>query len=709
MKKILIGIAVVLVVIVGAAVVAPLFVPLDTVRDQIVAQVEAATGRDFTIDGDIHLSVLPSAEIDIDGMRLANAPGGEADSMVRLGGLRVELRLLPLLTGAVEIARFVLVDPVINLEVDADGRANWVFAAQEGAGGTAPAAESAAPPSSGAPAAADGEGGGFALNDLKLGDVRIENGTLSYRDARGARYKVEKIDMALKLASLASPLAADGALTFNGKRLTIEAVAETPARLLAGERAALRLSVAGEPLRLTFEGGATAADAASLEGSVDLSVPSVRDLAAWAGAPLDAPGSGLGPLAIKGKLAADPTRIAFSDATLALDAIKGSGAVSVALGGARPRIQGKLALGVLDLNPYLPPEEAEGEGAAAPASAAAPAQPGQDGAPPPSDWSDAPIDLSGLRALDADLAFSAEGIRFRKITIGRSVVAVALEGGDLRVDLKELALYGGSGAARLRVDARGDVPAIEKTLRLAGVQAEPLLRDAAGFDRLSGTAEARIAIKTRGRSEREMVSALAGEGAVTFRDGTIKGINLAAMIRNVKTAFTGGAQEAQKTDFAELAGSFRIVKGVLRNDDLRLLAPLIRVAGAGTVDLPRRRVDYRIEPKLAATTEGQGGQADVAGLMVPVVVTGPWDGLSYRPDLSGLVGDVAKNPEALLKAGKNVGKGLKGGVKGVIGEIVGGAAGGASGDAAGGASGGGQESPAPANPLKTLKNLFGGN
>ncbi len=700
MKKILIGIAVVLVVIVGAALVAPQFVPLDTVKDQITAQVKAATGRDLSIDGDIHLSFLPNAEIDIDGMTLANAPGGEAASMVRLGGLRVKLRLLPLLTGSVEIARFVLVDPVINLEVDADGRANWIFAPQgSGEGGEAPAVSSA-------PSAPDAEGGGgVALADLKLGDVRIENGTLGYRDARGASYRVEKIDMALKLASLASPLDATGALTFNGKRLTIEAAAETPARLLAGERATLRLSIAGEPLRLSFDGGAVVQGAARLDGAVDLAVPSVRDLAAWAGNPLDMPGTGLGPLAIKGTLAADPARIAFSDATLALDAIKGTGEVSVALDGPRPRISGKLALGMLDLNPYLPPEEdASRDGGAS--TAAAPAQSGGGADRPPADWSDAPIDLSGLGALDADLAFSAEGILFRKLTIGRSVVALMLKSGDLVVDLKELALYGGSGAARLRVDARGDVPAIEKTFRLSGVQAEPFLRDAAGFERLSGTAEARIAVKTRGRTEREMVSALAGDGAVTFRDGAIKGINLAAMIRNVKTAFTGGAQETQKTDFAELAGTFRIDKGILRNDDLRLLAPLIRVAGAGTVDLPARRVDYRIEPKVAATAEGQGGQADVAGLMVPVIVTGPWEKLSYRPDLSGLVSGIAKNPEALLKAGKNAGKGLKGGLKGVLNELSGNASGSSD---SGAGQGGGQGSAAPANPLKKLKSLFGGD
>ncbi len=231
MKKILIGIAVVVVVIVGAAIVAPRFVPLDSVKGRIIAQVKAATGRDLAINGDIHLSLLPDAEIDIDEMTLANAPGGEAASLVRLGGLRVKLRLLPLLAGSVEVARFVLVDPVINLEVDANGRANWIFTPQGNEGnGAAPAASSA--PSASAPATAAETGGvetvgGGALTDLKLGDVRIENGAIGYRDARGATYRVEKIDLALKLAPLASPLGATRAPTFHGTRPAIEAAAAT--------------------------------------------------------------------------------------------------------------------------------------------------------------------------------------------------------------------------------------------------------------------------------------------------------------------------------------------------------------------------------------------------------------------------------------------------------------------------------------------------
>ena len=79
-----------------------------------------------------------------------------------------------------------------------------------------------------------------------------------------------------------------------------------------------------------------------------------------------------------------------------------------------------------------------------------------------------------------------------------------------------------------------------------------------------------------------------------------------------------------------------IRNGIVTNNDLALKSPLLRVTGAGTVDQPRRTVTYRLDPKLAATLQGQGGAGNVGGLDVPVIVEGRWDALSFRPDLEAL-------------------------------------------------------------------------
>ena len=191
-------------------------------------------------------------------------------------------------------------------------------------------------------------------------------------------------------------------------------------------------------------------------------------------------------------------------------------------------------------------------------------------------------------------------------------------------------------------------------------------------------------------------------GAVTFTDGAIKGINLVAMVRNIGSAFLDKeAPKTQKTDFAELSRSFQITKGILRNDDLLLLNPLLRLTGKGTADMPQRTVNYRIEPKVVGTIEGQRGASDAAGITVPVIVEGPWHDLPYRPDLAGMIGEVAKGPAKALEGAKETVEQLQEGASGGLGQVPEGVA---KPLAEGGESGGTGVLP---DPGKALKKLFG--
>jgi AsmA protein len=163
------------------------------------------------------------------------------------------------------------------------------------------------------------------------------------------------------------------------------------------------------------------------------------------------------------------------------------------------------------------------------------------------------------------------------------------------------------------------------------------------------------------------VQNLNGTGKVVFNDGAIVGINIAAMVRNATDAFLNpAAGETRKTDFAELGGTFKITDGVLANDDMRLQAPALRVDGSGKVNLAKRTINYRLEPKAAATLKGQGGKREVAGLLVPVIIKGPWDDITYTPDLTDLAKRALEDPEALkeqLDALGDQGDGIKDALK----------------------------------------------
>ncbi len=265
--------------------------------------------------------------------------------------------------------------------------------------------------------------------------------------------------------------------------------------------------------------------------------------------------------------------------------------------------------------------------------------------------------------------------------IGKTSLLAQLNDGLLTLNLSELALYDGKGKGTVSVDARREQARITKVFSLTGLQLQPFLTDAADFDKLEGTGNFELDISTTGISQKTFVGALNGNGSILFSDGAINGINLAAMARNVTSAFTGSG-EVQKTDFAELSGTYTIKNGLLENKDLKLLNPFIQVSGSGQVNIPPKTQNYRLEPKLTASAQGQGG-SEAAGIVVPLKITGTWNDPKFAPDLAGVISNVA-DPNALKEKIEEAGKeklqenlkgglkeGLEGGLKGLGGMLGG--------------------------------------
>src|SRR5690606_9271371 len=123
-------------------------------------------------------------------------------------------------------------------------------------------------------------------------------------------------------------------------------------------------------------------------------------------------------------------------------------------------------------------------------------------------------------------------------------------------------------------------------------------------------------------------------------------------VRNARNLLNAGGQGTEantgsQTDFSELSATFAITQGIASNDDLSMKAPLLTLTGAGKVDLPLRRVDYRLRPTLVTTLEGQGRTAEASNaLTIPLKVTGTFDKLSFAPDASNLIQDALKDPSA---------------------------------------------------------------
>jgi AsmA protein len=686
MKRVLIAIGVILVLLVAIVIIVPFVVPTSTLVDYVKEEVEGATGRKLTVNGDPSFSIFPDVALTLPEVALSNAAGGEAADLVRIKSADIQVDLMAAISGDVVIKRFVLVEPVIAIEKDANGRFNFEFD---------PPAGAAAPAASGG--SGEGSGGGGGDLALRLDDVRLENATFIYMDAQtGQRQELKGVNAKLSLPDFAGPFDMDASAEWQGRQVSVVAHVDRPQAIAAGQETALRLTAEGGDLfKVDFNGTATAGTAPKGAGRLTVTADKLGELLAWVGAAMGPEVKLPSSISLDANVTGSPTAVALSDAAIGFDGNRLTGAIRAGLAGARPSLFADLSGGDLDLRPYMPADAKEGvgtsDGAAAPAGAS-------------KDWSDDPIDLSGLDAADVDMHIAADSIKTGIVDTAATDIKLVSEGKRTNLTITKLGLYDGEATGAVSIDRRGAAPKFAIKLDGNGIQAQPMLQQFADFGDFLGTVELAVDMTTAGASERQIVSALNGTGALTVRDGAIIGYNLAAAVRGISTANLDlDYDEAEKTDFAEISATWTANNGVINNPDLMMNAPLLRVTGKGTVSLPPRQIDYRVLPKLVASLAGQGAKS-AGGLGVPILIKGSLDDPSIQPDLEGIVRGVIEAPGDAVKG---VIEGGGGAVKGLLDSVTGGGDKAAS-DGGTSTDGASTESSNPVEgAAKKLKGLFG--
>ncbi len=282
----------------------------------------------------------------------------------------------------------------------------------------------------------------------------------------------------------------------------------------------------------------------------------------------------------------------------------------------------------------------------------------RDGEATNSPWRETTFDLRGLNYVDAEVSLSAAEFRLGTLRMTPVAIKARLDSGLITAEFANFGLYGGRGSGAITLDASGDTPALGLRADIEDASALPLLKSLANFDRLNATLRARLALQSQGDSPRAMTSNLAGTAFLDFRNGEIRNLNIAQMIRSLTSKTLSGWQDdsAAATDLSQLSASFQIDKGQATTADLALAGPLVRMTGAGAVDLAARTLAFRMEPRLVLTLEGQGGAADPVGLGVPVTVEGPWAEPHIYPDVAGIL----DNPTAAYEQLRALGEGLFG-------------------------------------------------
>jgi AsmA protein len=280
---------------------------------------------------------------------------------------------------------------------------------------------------------------------------------------------------------------------------------------------------------------------------------------------------------------------------------------------------------------------------ATPAPASAPGQKS------PAASAEARIDLSALRTLDAHGQIRIGQLQARGIKA--SDVHASMRAAGARAEIAPIAaqLYGGFLHGSAHVSTEGNRVGLDATL--TDVAVGPLLKDAMQKDPIEGRGNVKVALSSAGTMVSAMKRGLDGTASIQVRDGAIRGIDLAQKLRNARALILGGrsaaqrANSAERTDFSELSASFKINSGVATSNDLDLRSPLLRVGGAGRIDLGASTIDYTARVAVVGSLTGLDGRAltDLRGVTVPVRLSGPFDQLSYSIDWGGVARETLKS------------------------------------------------------------------
>ncbi len=665
--------------VVGVIVIVTLLIDPNDYKEDIAVKVKDQTGRELKIEGDIHLTYFPWLGFEMGEVELGNAPGFEAPVFASTTKTAIRLKLLPLLQREIVMDTLEVHGLQLNLEKNADGKTNWEDLAKGGVEPGQPVESGSAP----------------HLAAFAIGGLDIRNGNVSWKDAQaGQQYNIKNISLqtgalnpgkpvdvslGLDVQSVEPPMSGriegSGQLEMNPDTQLIRVIGMTVNAGFQGKPFpggklelslftdavadgkqnsirvnSLKLNTLGMEADLALNGQLTP-EGPKFTGT--LKVPQfnprtmLEELTQSEIETTDS--SALASASFEAGLSGTDNSLTIKPITMKLDESNLKGEVLVQ-NFARPAIGFSFGLDQMDADRYLPPvKEGQPEAAGTPGAAAA-----QAGGLP----------METLRTLNVVGKLAAVKFKVAKLTVSDFNANITAKNGLIQINPVSAKLYEGVYAGNMQLDARGDQAKISLNEKLTGIQAGPLLKDMQGKESLTGKGSVSVNVTALGTEPDSVKKTLNGGAAFAFRDGAIKGVNVARMIRQARAKLKGqtlpAGEEPEQTDFAELSGTVTFTNGLAQNQDLVLKSPLLRITGAGRADLPSETLEYRVQAKVVGTSKGQGGQElqELSGVTIPIKISGTFTEQSYGLDAEAL------------------GKGLaEAKVKGLIQEKVGGSAG----------------------------------
>jgi AsmA protein len=546
---------------------------------QIEAAVSEAIGREFRIDGNFEVDVLPSPTVLVEGASLANAEWGGEPDMITVGRAYVEVGLWSLLFQPIEIRRLELSDIDVLLESNADGEANWQF-------------ETAADANEEPPPEEEGDEVPFKIVSADISDVRI---VLQQGDTEALELLLKSLVAGADESVGALAIDASfGSVAEVGKRF---GVTNLPADdvLMTGNLALqggalvvsdFRASLTGLELAVDGEFGADALELTmAVNGErLDILDASMPDI----------------PFGVSGDITIEGTTIEVMPLDLMLGDSNVTGDLSFT-GGDSPSIALNATSPMLDLRPFLPAEEAESP----------PEEEDESEPDSPYVFPDKPLPFDTLNSLDTDVSVAIGELYFRNTQVNNFDLGVNLAGGDLVIENTFDGKYAGEYRNDIHLDASRNQADLTLDMVVKGLKLGMLSGSEIPVEQMSST-NVDIGLTATGMSPRALAASTNGKIVITQGPGRAKnGIisNLTGdIIAQLFEALNPFAEEEEFTNWECSVVGMDFESGVGTISGFLLQSEKLMIVAGGNVDLNDEKLDFEFNTKPRA---GVGVSADM--------------------------------------------------------------------------------------------------
>ena len=547
---------------------------LSTLKGPIERAVSSASGRELRIEGAFRPAwswVHPRFRAE--KVSYANPDWAGEDYMFQADAVEVSIELLPLLAGRVILPEVRLQRPVVDLEVDEDGRKNWILSEQD----------------------QHKEGG----SRVSIKSLIFDDAQLTYTD------DIRDIDLVSQLSTYADGVKFKTKGTYHGLPATAEGT--------GGQVLKLKDADQPYPLDATAKVGGTAikakgsitnvAQLSALDLNIELKGRTMSELYDVIGIAFPE----TTPYTTRGRLTKGDNRIAYQKFTGTVGESDIAGSLEFELGGKRAFMHGAVEsklLDLADLGPLVGTDE-----------------PKESGVLP-----DMPFDSDRWDSIDADVRIKAGSIkRPKQLPLEHLATRIQMRDKVLTLEPFEFGIAGGRIAGKIKMDGQKEPIAGDVALRIKDLDLPeffPTIKE--GQDSI-GDINGLIELTGRGDSVGELLGTANGKIGVYLDGGKISKFMMELVAMDIwGVARVKLAHDDKPVDIRCGIGDFAVKDGLMTTNAFVFDTQVVNVEGTGSVNLKSEQMDLTLNP--------HPKDRSVASLNSPLYIKGTFGEPKVAPD-----------------------------------------------------------------------------